>query len=324
MKMKKETLLALLLLPGVGKKSVIDFIHSVQGSITEMSSNEDVFQTWRSFRLGKNKIATSDLKEYLEKVETAEKILQESMEKGIHAISILDAEFPHSLKVIKDPPVILYCRGNIDLLSHQKCIAVIGTRDLTAYGKKVTERLSAAFARSGCCIVSGLALGCDTFAHQGCLKAKGKTIAVLPSTLDQIQPAKNKGLAQAILDQDGLLVSEYYPNQPLSRGFYIERDRLQSGLSKSVVVVESDVVGGAMHTAEFALEQKKIVACFKHPENYRTMKQTMGTQKLLNDGKAIALASKEDILNLIDMVCETEPPDTQVREGQMQQLTFNL
>lgn len=298
--MQTEIVLALLLIKGVGNITVANFINTKKIGIE--SNAEGVFTEWTSFIAGKTRIETLNLAEFKNKIDDAHRILLNNKILGIDAISIIDSDFPQSLKGIKDPPVILYYKGNRNLLLHEKCIAVIGTRKATSHGLKIAEKMGAILGENECCVVSGLALGCDAAAHQGCLSVNGKTIAILATPLDNIQPQSNNKLAEEILEKGGLLLSEYYPNQVLAKGFYVKRDRLQSGISKAVIVIETDVTGGTMHTVEFALGQKKILACYKHPSKYTHYKQVKGTAKLINEGKAKVIESKESILELIDEI----------------------
>ena len=233
--------------------------------------------------------------------DNTQRILKEHESAGITVIGIDDPKFPQQLKTISNPPLILYVKGNIDCLKPQRSVAVIGTRQPTNYGRTIGSRIAQRFAEQGLIVVSGLAQGCDTAGHQGCLKAKGHTVAVLAHGLDRVYPSQNRQLAQEILDNDGCLVSEYpIGNKPFKNQF-VERDRIQSGLSSAVVIVETDIKGGTMHTARFCLEQNRILACIDHDSKYRSEK-SRGNEKLITEGKAKRLKNSDDFKNLINDV----------------------
>src|SRR5699024_10520052 len=145
---------------------------------------------------------------------------------------------PNLLRLIPNPPPLLFAKGNLDLLQSPKNIAIVGTRKPTKIGVKSAEKIATTFAEMDYTIVSGLALGIDTAAHEGALRIEdGKTIAVLAGSVANIYPAKNRELAERILAQAGLLVSETPLGQPNTRGNFVKRNRIQSGLSLAVCPV---------------------------------------------------------------------------------------
>ncbi len=175
-------------------------------------------------------------------------------------LNIDDINYPESLRKIYDPPTKLYCIGNISLLN-KPSIAIIGCRRASEYGKKVAKIFSEGLSKNGICIVSGLAKGIDSVAHENAYKNVGKTIAVLGSGLDIIYPEENKILASMIVNNGGLIISEYpLGTKPISSNFP-RRNRIISGLSDSVVVVEAKRKSGTMITVDCALEQGKDVYC---------------------------------------------------------------
>lgn len=188
-----------------------------------------------------------------EAIQKADDIVAQANQFGDTIISQQDDIYPNSLRLTADAPAFLYCRGNIDLLN-SKSIAVIGTREPSEHGKLIGERVTKWFVEQGWVIVSGLARGIDTIAHQTCLANNGKTIAIYGNHLNKVYPAENKNLVQEILDSDGLLISEYdYHNEGRPSQF-VERDRIQAGLSTGVVLVQSDLTGGSMHASKAILK----------------------------------------------------------------------
>ena len=184
-----------------------------------------------------------------------------------------------------DAPAFLYCRGNTELLTSD-CVAVVGTRACSLYGKDATRKIVTELCNWRVTVVSGLASGVDTYAHRATLAAGGKTIAVLGSGLNCVTPPSNAGLAEEILAAGGLIVSEYAPRCPASRYTFPERNRIISGLSMGTVVVEAASKSGALITAEYAAEQGRTV--FVVPGNITSVKSA-GSNRLLADGAIPAL-----------------------------------
>lgn len=203
-----------------------------------------------------------------------------------------DINYPNLLTQISDPPKTLYCRGNIQLLN-TICFGVVGARKLTAYGKEVTSNIARDLSRSGFTVVSGLALGIDAIAHTSTLDFNGKTIAVLGSGVDDnnIFPRTNFRLAMDILDNDGLIISEYPEGFHANEKTFPQRNRIISGLSKGVIVIEADLKSGALITARWALEQNRDV--FAIPGSIYSF-GSIGTNKLIQRGAKL-VSSIEDI-----------------------------
>ncbi|OGM98107.1 MAG: DNA protecting protein DprA [Candidatus Yanofskybacteria bacterium RIFCSPHIGHO2_01_FULL_41_21] len=199
--------------------------------------------------------------------------------------------YPKLLRHITDPPAMLYCRGNISLLNTE-CFAVVGTRSMTPYGREATQQIVPGLARHFT-IVSGLALGIDAVAHRATLDCGGKTIAVLGSGINLITPETNLRLGQDILKNDGLIVSEHPGKNPAYKDSFPERNRIISGLSKGVLVVEADEKSGSLITARLAGEQNRDV--FSVPGNIFSSK-SMGPHKLIRTGAKL-VASSHDILD---------------------------
>lgn len=211
-----------------------------------------------------------------------------------------DERFPEFLKEIPDPPERLYCLGDKRCLSEPRAVAVVGTRTPTRAGGRFAQSCGRWLAKKGYVVVSGLALGCDTAAHEGCIKEGGRTVAVLPGGLRNIYPPQNEKLARRIVRTGGCLVSEYPPEaRPRSRTF-IERDRLQSGLSLGIIVVETDGEGGAMHTARFCLEQKRFLACAVPSKCYEKHPMVQGNLRLIAQKKAFPVRSFKDLEELLE------------------------
>lgn len=228
-----------------------------------------------------------------------------------------DNNFPPILKEIPHAPLLLYGRGNPAALAPAS-IAVVGTRRPTHYGLEATEILVHKLAEAGAVITSGLAIGIDTRAHESALDVKGKTIGVLGSGVDQetIFPKENRGLARRIADSGGAIISEYAPKTPALKEHFPQRNRIISGLSRGVLVIEARERSGALITARFALEHNRDVFAVPGPIFSFTSK---GPNLLIQEGAKL-VSSAEDILNELGIAyniergeSEDSPLDTRSR-----------
>lgn len=209
-------------------------------------------------------------------------------------ININSKYYPEKLRNIDDPPKELYCLGNLELLNYKTNIAMIGSRNCSNYGERAAKDFAFNLAKEDICIVSGLARGIDSFSHIGALNAKGKTIAVLGSGLDNIYPKENIKLVDDIIKNNGLVISEYPLGTKPLKYHFPARNRIISGLSDSVLVVEARKNSGTNITVDFALEQGKDV--FVIPGNIYS-KTSDGTNYLITEG-AIPVLSYKDILKM--------------------------
>jgi DNA processing protein len=209
---------------------------------------------------------------------------------GVNILSLDDPTYPLRLKEIYDPPLVLYVRGDVDILS-QPGIAVVGTRHPTPYGSGMAERLTIDLAARGLIILSGMARGIDTAAHRGALAAKGKTVAVFGTGVDVPYPTENTRLSDHIVASGGALISEFpLSTFPAPQNFPI-RNRIISGMSMGVLVVEAAEYSGTRITARCALEQNREV--FAVPGNV-TNKNSWGPNTLIKQGAKLA-ATWEDV-----------------------------
>jgi DNA processing protein len=219
-------------------------------------------------------------------------IAEECYQKGITILTYDSKEYPQRLRNIYAPPMVLYLKGSVAGLDAEPAVTVVGTREASDYGLSVTGNLCYELSKCGMTIISGCAVGIDSYAHLGALKAKGRTIGVLGCGLDVDYPRKNKELKEKILEQ-GALVSEYPPGtQPAGKHFPV-RNRILSALSLGVLVTEAPMKSGALLTAEHALEQGKDLFCVPPHDIYDPA--YLGVAKYLRDG-AIPVFSAEDIL----------------------------
>jgi DNA processing protein len=215
--------------------------------------------------------------------------------------------FPEILAEIPDPPHQLYVRSQTwPQVLARPLVAVIGSRRVTPYGKAVTISLVTDLARAGVGIVSGLAYGVDSIAHQAALDAGGVTIAVLAGGLDHIYPERHTALAENIVNKGGALLSEYPAGTPALRPYFVARNRLVSGLSHAVLITEAAEKSGTLHTAQFALEQGRDVLAV--PGNI-TSPNSGGTNNLLKIG-ATPVTSVADVLRTLGLEAVDKPQPT--------------
>lgn len=224
-----------------------------------------------------------------------DKVWERIEQQGIKILTWQDEAYPQRLKEIDQPPPVLYLRGEY-LPDDLFAVAIVGTRRVTPYGRQITEELSAFLAAHGITVVSGLARGVDAIAHQAALKAGGRTLAVLGSGVDKIYPPEHRALAEQIMAH-GALLSDYAPGTPPDASNFPPRNRIISGLSLAVVVVEAGETSGALITAEFAAEQGREV--FAVPGSILAP-QSKGTNKLIQNG-ALPLLSVNDLMQALDL-----------------------
>ena len=224
-------------------------------------------------------------------LDIANKTLTDCADIGCRIITFQDAEYPDRLRNIYDPPIILYIRGNLPMVDEEPTVVIVGTRDCTPYGSKTAENVGYQLARSGLLVVTGLARGIDSAAMRGALRGGGQVIGVIGSGLDIVYPAENKALYRDV-EAQGAIISEYPPGSKPVATHFPARNRILSGISLGVAVIEAPRRSGALITAARALEQGRDV--FTLPGNVDASNNE-GSNKLLREG-AIPFLSGEDII----------------------------
>jgi len=209
-------------------------------------------------------------------------------QKNISIVTVLDDDYPHLLKQIPGAPAVLYILGDKNAL-HRASVAIVGSRQCSYYGKAQARNFANAFARAGVVVVSGLARGIDTNAHEGCLQAEGVTIAVLGCGLAHIYPKENQQLMLEVA-KNGAVISELPLQTPAMPANFPRRNRIITGLSLATVVIEAGQRSGALISAGYALEQGREVFALPANIDYPT---AMGSNQLLKDGAQLALAPRD-------------------------------
>ena len=232
-----------------------------------------------------------------------EKYLQKLSDKKISFLLSKDTNYPQLLRKIPTAPYVLYCKGDVSLVSHlgmddnSRSIAVVGTRKVSAYGKEVTELLTTQLVSQGFCIISGLALGVDRIAHASAMDAGGKTVAVLGCGVDCCNPSNNQPIYDKIIGNFGAVVSEFAFERSIAKGMFPARNRIIAGLSLGVVVTEGSEDSGALITAQRAFELKRPVFAVPGPI---TSGLSKGPLSLIQKG-AHVVQRVEDILRVFNM-----------------------
>lgn len=262
----------------------------------------NLIQKYKSPKIIWNKTEKELLKENIDK-DTVNKIINKkyryNLEKyiiymkqnNIHIINIFDEEYPIKLKNTYDPPAVLYIKGNKNILNNDG-IAIVGARNATTYGKKVAKEFAYNLSKYNINIVSGLARGIDSYAHLGAILANGRTIAVVGTGLDRVYPRENKMLQENIIKNGGAIISEYViGTEPLSKNFPA-RNRIISGISDEILIIEAKEKSGALITGDFALEQGRELSVI--PGNIDNL-NSVGTNELIKQGAKI-VTKIEDII----------------------------
>jgi len=276
--------LALWLTPGLGPtraRRVVEHLGSAaavfRASLTELEATGILASSAQSLATGKS-------------MELAREEMARATAAGVKIVTLDDSSYPQQLKQIYDPPLVLYVRGQVEVIS-QPGIALVGTRHPTPYGSGMAERLACDLAAHGLVIISGMARGVDTAGHRGAIAAKGKTVAVFGTGIDVIYPKENSRLSEQILALGGALISEFpFGTSAFPQNFPI-RNRIISGMSVGVLVVEAAEYSGTRITARCALEQNRDV--FAVPGNV-TNKNSWGPNTLIKQGAKL-VATWEDV-----------------------------
>ncbi|MDO4271869.1 MAG: DNA-processing protein DprA [Candidatus Saccharibacteria bacterium] len=239
---------------------------------------------------------------------------------NIKKISPQNSEFLQRLQDIDTPPKCLWYVGKLP--SRQPTVAIVGSRKPTSYGRAINIQITSELAQHGVVIVSGLAIGHDGLAHQACLDAGGTTIAVLGSGLEHIYPARNHNLANSIIENGGVLISEYEPTMPVLPHQFLERNRLISGLADIVIVIEAGERSGTLNTASHALVQGRDIMAV--PGNI-TSPLSRGCNQLIAQG-ATPLLSAQDVLDRLHITtAQPTERDTKIHfDSPDAQLVYNL
>lgn len=239
--------------------------------------------------------------------DAAWRLIEKCASLSITVHSMLDPDYPRRLRDISDAPPVVYVKGSRGALNMLGC-AVVGTREASEVGLKIAHKVSALCASRGISVISGLALGIDTAAHEGCLSKAGVTLAIMAHGLDTVAPTSNRKLAERIIDSGGALLSEHEPGVPPRPPEFVRRNRIQSGIALCSVIVESGEKGGAIHQARFTHAQgRPVLAVLPQIEqtglaNFRDA----GGKLLVREFGALPMHGSEEILSTVQCLVEKE------------------
>lgn len=302
MTISNEHIVTLQTVKGIGPVAISKICDKVNTVSCDSISLEELYQIIVDMVKGKEvtRVTLPSFEDLENANRIAKRILSQSEEKGIKAVSRFEDTFPKMLHgtVSEDGkpsvPTLLYYMGDLSI-TQKPALAVIGTREPTPEGERAGHYYGDAFASIGINIVSGLAMGCDTAAHRGALDAGGATTAFLANGLDSIYPSENASLAREIIEKGGLLLSEYPIGTVANRYNLVARDRLQAGLSNSTLVIQSGVKGGTMHAVASTQAAGKNVFAVEYGSNLGD--KTEGNAYLIGNGATGLRVRKEDILS---------------------------
>lgn len=250
---------------------------AVYGNIERIWKASTVVRAFEGMGLKQKVIDELRLADYKVGLEKYVKYMEKN---DIKMITCYDEKYPYKLHIIKNKPIVLFYRGCIDIVNHES-VAIVGSRNCSQYGRKVAELIGGELAAKGVNVVSGLASGIDSAAHVACLRSKGLTVAVIGNGLDTIYPSQNQRLAEKIIERGGVIISEYVVGTKPERRNFPRRNRLISGISDAVVIVEASKKSGSLITANMAINQGKEV--WAVPGSIFS-ECSEGTNELIRDG----------------------------------------
>jgi len=283
---EKEALIALNMMPGIGAVTVLRLRESLGSAAALFEADASDIAAVR----GVGAVRANTLYDELRRVPWSEEI-ERAAKNNVSLVTLDDDSYPTLLREITDPPLALYVAGDISALNKNGC-AIIGTRHASLYGRETARRFGYQLASAGYSVVSGFARGIDTEAHAGAVHANGVTVAVLGGALDKLYPKENSDFAREVIAKGGAVITEYPFGRSADRQSFPQRNRIVSGMSRGVLVVESPVQSGTMITVAMALEQGRTVMAVPGRVDSRV---SVGCHKLIRDGARL-VTSVDDVL----------------------------
>ena len=227
------------------------------------------------------------------KLSNDEKIFKELTHLNVGYKCVWEDDFPFRLKQMDDPPIVIYYKGDWNETIINNSISVVGTRKFTSYGSTMTNKLVSDLVTTGYTIISGMALGIDRLAHEAALGNNGKTIAILAADVSNPSPYANSDIYYRILDNGGLIISEFAHDIPIQAGMFVQRNRIVAGISLGTLIIEAGIDSGALTTADLAFNYNRDV--FAVPGNVGHL-QSAGCNKLIKENKAKLVENLNDIM----------------------------
>jgi DNA processing protein len=293
------TCLSFLFLKGIGPKRG----RKILGTLSRANGSVDAYVNAVSGVMQRG--STFSPEAARDALKTARSEIQEAEALGIKVIPVTSGLYPRNLLIIPDGPLVLFLLGDVEAIRINRQVAVVGTRKPSSKGEVFCQRITGTLVEGDVTIISGLAIGCDSIAHETCLELGGTTVAVMPCGLDVITPASNRDMAKRIVQSGGALVSEYPLGTKPRKGNYVQRNRIQSGLSDAVIIVEAALNSGTMETANHCRNQGRPLYSVS-PDTLGNDADPGGNRKLI-EGGAKVLKSKDGVLELIQDLKNLEP-----------------
>lgn len=317
---EKDAYIALNMVKGMGVVTLRNAVNIFGSALKVFNCNTEELAQVRGVGITRAEMILEDLRKVDWK---KEKELAES--KAVKLVTIIDDEYPELLKKISYPPIVLYVSGNVDALKIP-AVGIVGTRNPSLYGRAMTKKFAYGLAQRGVCIISGLALGIDTEAHTATLLGKGQTVAVVGSALDCLYPRDNIELARSIIRSGGAVISEYPFGIYGTRQTFPMRNRIISGLSRGVLVVEAAMNSGSLITAERAMEQNRPVMAIP---GRLDSELSAGTNRLIADGARLVetvdnVIEEMNSMHLIDVEQPLPPPTQPLQSKKLTQSTIEF
>lgn len=293
-----DLILQLQNIKGVGPATINKFISFITENSFKTFDDDILLDIFNHLNRIDKKVKVPTKDNLLDAKKLADEILESSENNQIKIISFYSNDYPMLLRNLSDAPLLLHVKGDIDIFD-TPTIAVIGTREPSLYGQRLGKRFSDILVDNDLTIVSGLALGCDTIGHQSSVDKRKPTIAVMAGGLHSIYPKENKVLSEQILETGGLLVSELPFGENPNKNTFVQRDRLQSGLSYATAIIQTGLKSGTLHTAKFTIEQNRILSCLYTDNLVEQVHEKYQGNKMLIEQGAWKLDNREIIEHLI-------------------------
>jgi len=285
-----EDIIKLQLIDGFGRKSISKILSYIDSKNLKLNNFSEIVKLLDSIGVKKVHIDTLRIEE------EALNIIESCKKAKLKIIGIYDKKYPHKLSAIEDRPLLLYVDGDERLLNQDNNIAIVGTRNPTQEGYEISSIFAEKLTEERCCIISGLASGCDEAAHYGCLQASGKTVAVIPSGHLYARRV-NKVLYNRIILSGGAIVSELPPDLKSQSYTFIDRNRIIAAVSDGVIIIEGGQKGGTSHTVRFASSYNKPVA-------YTACNNPNTVQASLSNDNISVIDSFEKLIEFKNKICE--------------------
>jgi len=282
----------LLHLPGVGHRTVYHLLKPVNENHTPVDDELLADIVAEKIRDG---VSRTDIQGYFTK---AEDVYRTSLERGVKFASIFDHDYPQRLARLRYPPTVLSYAGDIAICNKFVNVTLSGTRHPTPHGYSISMRLGELLARRTCVVVAGLAAGCGTAAHRGCLKANGKTVAVLGHGLAHVYPKENAPLAEKIVESGGAIISARFLDETPRAEFFVERNLIQGGLCDLMIITQTRPKSGIRHIVNAAKHCGSRIYIYDPPAKYDDV-AFAENKSLIHCGVGSPIASQEDIDNCL-------------------------